>query len=89
MSWLSHRRWMSIKPTTYLGYRFPAEVIHHAIWLYHPFSLSLRDIELILAERGVVVSYDSIRRWCLRFGNRVRGQTAQAAAEARRHLEHG
>jgi putative transposase len=45
-----------------------AEVIHHAAWLYHLFSLSLRDIELILAERGVVVSHESIRRWCLRFG---------------------
>ncbi len=45
-----------------------AEVIHHATWLYHVFSLSLRDIELILAERGLVVSYESIRFWCLRFG---------------------
>jgi putative transposase len=56
------------EPTTYPGYRFPAEVIQHAVWLYHLFSLSLRDIELILAERGVVVSHESIRRWCLRFG---------------------
>ncbi|MFC7739344.1 transposase [Roseomonas sp. GCM10028921] len=59
---------MSSQPTTYPGYRFPAEVIHHATWLYHVFSLSLRDIELILAERGVVVTHESIRRWCLRFG---------------------
>jgi putative transposase len=68
MNWLGQGGRMSIEPTTYPGYRFPAEVIHHAIWLYHLFSLSLRDIELILAERGVVVSYESIRRWCLRFG---------------------
>ena len=59
---------MPSEPTTYAGYRFPAEVIHHATWLYHLFSLSLRDIELILAEQGVVVSHESIRRWCLRFG---------------------
>src|ERR671933_137314 len=59
---------MSAEPTTYPGYRFPAEVIQHAVWLYHLFSLSLRDIELIRAERGLVVSYESIRRWCLRFG---------------------
>jgi transposase-like protein len=52
---------MPSEPTTYPGYRFPAEVIHHATWLYHGFSLSLRDIELILAERGVVVSHESIR----------------------------
>src|SRR3712207_4425019 len=55
-------------PATYPGYRFPAEVIRHAVWLYHLFGLSLRDAELILAERGVVVMYESIRRWCLRFG---------------------
>jgi putative transposase len=55
-------------PTSYPGYRFPAEVIHHATWLYHVFSLSLRDVELILAERGVAVSHESIRRWCVRFG---------------------
>jgi putative transposase len=52
----------------YPGYRFPVEVIQHAVWLYHLFSLSLRDIELILAERGIVVSHESVRRWCLCFG---------------------
>jgi putative transposase len=59
---------MTSDPTSYLGYRFPAEVTQHTVWLYHLFSLSLRDIELILAERGVVVSHESIRRWCLCFG---------------------
>jgi putative transposase len=53
---------------TYPGHRFPAEIIGHAVWLYHLFSLSLRDVELILAQRGVTVSYESIRQWCLRFG---------------------
>jgi putative transposase len=47
--------------------RFPAEIISHAIWLYHVFSLSLRD-ELLLAERGIVVSYETVRRWCKKFG---------------------
>jgi putative transposase len=42
--------------------------IAHAVWLYHVFSLSLRDVELLLAERGVIVSYESVRRWCLKFG---------------------
>ena len=41
----------------------PARVIEHAVWLYHCFSLSLRDVELILAARGIVVSYESIREW--------------------------
>ena len=43
-------------------------MIEHAVWLYHCFSLSLRDVELILAARGIVVSYDSSREWSLRFG---------------------
>jgi putative transposase len=59
---------MTSEPVTYPGYRFPAEVISHAVWLYHVFSLSLRDVELILAERGVIVTRESIRLWCLRFG---------------------
>ena len=52
----------------YRGFRFPAEVIEHAVWLYQWFSLSLRDVETILAARGIVVSYESIREWGLRFG---------------------
>ena len=44
---------MTPEPDTYPGYRFPAEIIRHAVWLYHLFSLSLRDVELILAERGI------------------------------------
>ena len=57
------------KPTDpHYRHRFPAELISHAVWLYHVFSLSFRDVELILAERGVIVSYESICRWCLKFG---------------------
>ena len=59
---------MTTCPNPYRGFRFPAEVIEHAVWLYHCFSLSLRDVETILAARGVVVSYESIREWGLRFG---------------------
>ena len=59
---------MKKPPSPHYRHRFPAELISHAVWLYHVFSLSLRDVELILAERGVVVSYESIRRWCLKFG---------------------
>ena len=55
-------------PYPYRGFRFPAELIAHAVWLYHCFSLSLREVELILAQRGIVVSYESIRAWGLRFG---------------------
>ena len=59
---------MTTSPNPYRGFRFPPEVIEHAVWLYHCFSLSLRDVELILAARGIVVSYESIREWGLRFG---------------------
>ncbi len=59
---------MTASPNPYRSFRFPAEIIEHAVWLYHPFSLSLRDVELILAARGVVVSYESIRTRSLRFG---------------------
>src|SRR6202012_5149759 len=46
----------------------PAEIISHAVWLYDVFSLSLRDVELMLAERGVLVTHESIRNWCHKFG---------------------
>ena len=59
---------MNTKKKIFHGYRFPAEVISHTVWLYHRFSLSLRDIEDLLAERGIEVSYESIRNWCNRFG---------------------
>ena len=57
---------MTLEPASYPRHRFPAEIIRHAVWLYHVFSLSLRDVELILAERGIVVTHESIRHWCLK-----------------------
>ncbi len=53
---------------SYDGYRFPPEVIHQAIWLYLRFTLSFRDVEDLLAERGIVVSYETVRRWVNHFG---------------------
>ena len=53
---------------SYRGYRFPATVISHCVWLYFRFSLSYRDVEEMMAERGVVVSYETIREWCQKFG---------------------
>jgi putative transposase len=55
-------------PDPHYRHRFPAELISHAVWLYHIFSLSFRDVELLLGERGVIVSYESVRQWCLKFG---------------------
>ncbi len=53
---------------SYSGYRFPPGIIQQAIWLYLRFILSLRDVEDLLAERGITVSYESIRRWVIHFG---------------------
>ncbi len=57
------------RPTTmYKRHRFPPEIIQYAVWLYHRFNLSHRDIEDLLAERGITVSYEAIRLWCNKFG---------------------
>jgi hypothetical protein len=53
---------------SYRGYRFPPEIISYAVWLYLRFSLSLRDVEELLAERGVAVTYETIGQWVRRFG---------------------
>ena len=65
---MSNSSGMKPQPDPHYRHRFPAEIISHAVWLYHVFSLSLRDVELLLAERGVVVSYETVRRWCKKFG---------------------
>ena len=54
--------------TIYKRHRFPPDIISYAVWLYHRFNLSHRDIEDLLAERGVTVSYEAIRLWCIKFG---------------------
>ena len=59
---------MNYKKPLYHGYRFPLEIISHAVWLYHRFSLSLRDVEDLLAERGIIITYESIRQWFNHFG---------------------
>src|SRR5205807_4878692 len=55
-------------PLCYRRHRFPPEIIQHAIWLYLRFTLSYRDVEELLAERGLDVSYETVRRWVLKFG---------------------
>jgi putative transposase len=56
--------------TIYAGYRYPSGIISHAVWLYHRFTLSFRDIEELLALRGIAVSCETIRNWCRKFGQR-------------------
>ncbi len=66
----------------YAGYRFPAEVISHAVWLYFRFPLSLRMVDELLAARGITVSHETVRQWALKFGqafaNRIRRRLPQA-----------
>jgi putative transposase len=59
---------MTSQPPSYHGYRFPPEIISHAVWLYHRLYLSFRDAEDLLAQRGVTVTYETIRQWCRTFG---------------------
>jgi len=53
---------------SYKRHRFPPEIIGHAVWLYFRFALSYRDVEELLAERGVILTYETIRQWCRKFG---------------------
>ena len=53
---------------SYKRHRFPPDIISYAVWLYFRFNLSHRDIEDLLAQRGIIVSYESIRLWCIKFG---------------------
>jgi len=67
----------------YKRHRFSPEIIQYAVWLYHRFNLSHRDVEDLLAERGIVVSYESIRLWCIKFGSKY------AKRLRRRHQGYG
>ena len=59
---------MKSRRSPYYGHRFPPEIISHAVWLYYRFGISFRDVEDLLSKRGVVVSYETIRPWCGKFG---------------------
>jgi putative transposase len=65
---------------SYKGYRFPAEIISHAVWLYYRFSLSYRDVEELMAARGIVLTYETIRQWCRKFGQHYANQVRQRRA---------
>src|ERR671910_1945133 len=71
-------------PLSYSGYRFPADIIQRAVWMYLRFTLSFRDVEELLAERGIMVTYESIRRWVLIFGPAIARRL-----RARRPRPHG
>src|SRR5262249_1686511 len=68
-------------PERYKNHRFPGEIISHGVWLYYRFTLSYRDVEELLFERGITVSHEAIRKWCRKFGqdyaNRLRRRRPQ------------
>jgi len=63
------------------GYRFLRSAIGYAVWAYHRFGLSLRDVEGLLAEHGIVVSYETIRAWMAKFGPRIAAKDRPASAD--------
>jgi len=64
---LWHNPIIKTQPNSYHGYRYPAEIISHAVWLYQRFTLSFRDIDDLFAERGIIVSYETVRQSCPKF----------------------
>ncbi len=65
---------MNTTPISSHRHRYPAEIISHAIWFYHQFSLSFREVEELLPELGIIVTYKSMRRWCLKYGPAYAGK---------------
>jgi transposase-like protein len=61
-------------PNRYKHHRFPTEIISHGVWLYYRFCLNYRDVEELLFVRGVIVSYEAIRKWCRKFGQQYANQ---------------
>src|SRR3954452_1744541 len=74
---------------SYSGYRFPSDIIQRAVWMYLRFTLSYRDVEELLAERGIIVAYESIRRWVLSFGPAIarRLRASRPKPHGRWHLD--
>jgi len=78
-----------MKALSYRGYRFPPVINQHAVWLYLRFTLSFRDVQDLLAERGTIVSHGTIRRWVIHFGPIYarRLWVGRPAATGRGHLD--
>src|SRR4051794_34914071 len=76
-------------PLWYSSYRFPRDIIQRAVWMYLRFTLSFRDVEELLAERGITVAYESIRRWVLSFGPAIarRLRASRPKPHGRWHLD--
>src|SRR5947208_11993036 len=84
---VSYSGWMALR--SYRRHRFPPRLIQHAIWLYLRFTLSYRDVEEVLAQRGLDISYETVRRWVLKFGPLIARNLRQRRPRpsARWHLD--
>lgn len=82
---------MSLPPVSYKRHRFPPQIIAHAVWLYFRFPLSLRFVEEMLVERGVVASYETVRRWAMKFGANYARRLKRKSPSRRNiwHLDEG
>ena len=59
---------MTVGAPSYKGFRFPAEIISHCVWLYYRFPLSLREVQEMMLARGIILSHETVRQWCAKFG---------------------
>lgn len=66
--------WREHPMPSYKGHRYPVEIVNHCVWLYFRFPLSFREVEEMMLERGVLVSYETIRRWCAKLGQAYANQ---------------
>ena len=78
-----------VQANPYRGYRFPEEIISQCVWLYFNLSVSLREVELMMAYRGIQLSYETIRRWCDTFGSSLCGQTEAETTQVGRQMVFG
>ncbi len=80
-----------MRPLSLKRHRFPPDVIRYAVWPYLRFTMSFRDVEEMLAERGIVVTYETIRCWTIKFGPQIAAnlKRRRAAPNARWHLDEG
>ncbi len=67
-----------MRQLSFKRHRFPADIIRHSVWLYARFTLSYRDVEEMLAERGLDISYETVRRWFLKFGSTIAANIRRA-----------
>ena len=81
-AWLRHAT-----PERYKHHRFPAEIISHGVWLYYRFCLSYRDVEELLFVRGILVTYEAIRKWCRKFGQAYANQLRRPRSGDKWHLD--